>query len=98
MNESLRSKPGTSVADWAGVFGASFAALCCAGTPFIMAGLAAMGLSFLRRDAILWPLMIASLLVALGGFLRDTRFHLRRGPLVLAVVASATLVAGVIFV
>lgn len=85
-------------ADWAGVLGATFAALCCAGIPFIVAGLAALGLSFLRRDPILWPLMIASLLVALWGFWQGSRFHSRRGPLVLASVASVVLVAGVIFV
>ena len=52
------------IADVAGVLGAAAAALCCAGTPFIVAGLTALGLSFLRRDAILWPIMIASLGVA----------------------------------
>lgn len=87
-----------SFADWAGVLGASFAALCCAGIPFILAGLSALGLSFLRRDPILWPLMLASLLVALWGFWRGVRFHSRVGPLVLATSASIILVAGVIFV
>ena len=85
-------------ADWAGVLGATFAALCCAGIPFILAGLAALGLSFLKRDAILWPLMIASLLVALWGFWRGFQFHARIGPLILASIASVVLVAGVIFV
>ena len=85
-------------ADWAGVLGATFAALCCAGIPFIVAGLAALGLSFLRKDPILWPLMIVSLLIALWGFWQGARFHGGRGPLVLATVASIVLVAGVIFV
>lgn len=88
----------TALADWAGVLGATFAALCCAGIPFIVTGLAALGLSFLRRDGILWPLMIASLLVALWGFWRGVQFHARKGPLVLASIASVVLVAGVIFV
>jgi mercuric ion transport protein len=96
--EPLRPRRRASIADRAGGFGASLAALCCAGTPFIVAGLATLGLSFLRRDAILWPLMIASLLIALWGFARDARFHLQRGPLVVAVFASAILIAGVIFV
>lgn len=85
-------------ADWAGVLGASFAALCCAGIPFIVAGLAALGLSFLRKDPILWPLMIVSLLVALWGFWQGARFHGSRGPLILATVAAVVLIAGVIFV
>ena len=85
-------------ADWAGVLGATFAALCCAGIPFIVAGLAALGLSFLKRDAILWPLMIVSLLVALWGFWLGARFHARFGPFYLALLGSVVLVAGVIFV
>ena len=86
------------IADVAGVGAASFAALCCAGTPLIVAGLSALGLSFLRRDAILWPLMLASLLVALWGFGRDRRRHGRAVPLALAAVAAISLTAGVIFV
>lgn len=85
-------------ADWAGVLGATFAALCCAGIPFIVAGLAALGLSFLRKDPILWPLMIVSLLIALWGFWQGSRFHGNRSPLILASVASVVLLAGVIFV
>lgn len=41
--------------DAAAVVGAVLAALCCAGTPVIIAGLTALGLGFLRRDGILWP-------------------------------------------
>jgi mercuric ion transport protein len=85
-------------ADVAGVLGAVFAALCCAGTPFIVAGLAALGLSFMRRDAILWPLMLASLLIALLGFWRGRQMHGRAGPFVVALVSAMVLVAGVIFV
>src|SRR5690349_6891983 len=86
------------VADIAGVAAASFAALCCAGIPFVVGGLAVLGLSFLRRDGILWPLMILSLIVALWGFWRGLRTHGRKGPLVLATPSSVMLVAGVIFV
>lgn len=85
-------------ADGAGVLGASFAALCCAGTPFIVSALAALGLSFLRKDAILWPLMFASLAVALWGFWRGRQVHGSTAPLVLASVGAAGLVAGVVFI
>lgn len=85
-------------ADGAGVLGASFAALCCAGTPLIVSALAAVGLSFLRKDAILWPLMFASLAVALWGFWRGRQMHGSSGPLVVAVVGSVALVAGVVFI
>ena len=61
--------------DGSGVLGAVFAALCCAGTPFIVSGLAALGLSALRSDAILWPLMLVSLGVALWGFWQGRRLH-----------------------
>lgn len=99
MTESGAGARGlTRVADSAGVLGAAFAALCCAGTPFIVAGLAAIGLGFLRKDAILWPVMILSLAVALWGFWRGWRMHERIGPLLVALPSAIALVAGVIFV
>jgi len=45
------------IADSAGALGAIVAAVCCAGTPIIVGALGALGLSFLRKDAILWPVM-----------------------------------------
>jgi MerC mercury resistance protein. len=86
------------LADGAGVLGASFAALCCAGTPLIVSALAATGLSFLRRDALLMPLMFASLAVALWGFWRGRRLHGSAGPLLLAIAGAAGLIAGVLFI
>ena len=86
------------IADSAGTFGAIFAALCCAGAPLIVGVLATIGLSFLRTDAILLPLMGLSLAVALWGFWMGRRLHGASGPLWLAVVAAVALVAGVVFV
>jgi mercuric ion transport protein len=86
------------LADGAGVLGAVLAALCCAGTPFIVAGLAAVGLGGLRRDAILWPVMVLSLLVALWGYWQGARAHGRRGPLWLGTAGAVALAAGVIVV
>jgi mercuric ion transport protein len=86
------------VVDSAGVFGAIVAALCCAGTPIILAALAAVGLSFLRKDAILWPLMLGSLLVALWGFWRGFQAHRRAGPIVLGLIGAVSLASGVILV
>ena len=85
-------------ADGAGVFGAIFAALCCAGLPLIVGVLATVGLSFLRTDAILLPLMALSLAVALWGFRSGRTLHGASGPLVLAVMGSVALVAGVVFI
>ena len=86
------------IADSAGTFGAIFAALCCAGAPLVVGVLATIGLSFLRTDAILLPLMGLSLAIALWGFLMGRRLHGASGPLWLAVVAAVALVAGVVFV
>jgi mercuric ion transport protein len=88
----------TRVADGAGVAGSIFAALCCAGTPWIVAGLSAVGLGFLRRDAVLWPLMIASLGVALWGFWQGRTMHRRSLPLILGSAGALSLAAGVIAV
>lgn len=85
-------------ADSAGAFGAAFAALCCMGAPVIVGTLGAVGMGWLRQDAILWPLMFLSLGVAFGGLVRDRRRHGRVGPLVLAALGAVALVAGVIFV
>lgn len=57
-----------------------------------------MGLSFLRNDAILWPLMFASLAVALWGFWRGRAVHGSAGPLGLAAAGAAALVAGVVVI
>src|SRR5258707_11040348 len=87
-----------SAADGAGVMGAIVAALCCGGTPVIVGALAALGLGFLRRDAILWPLMLLSLAVALWGFWQGFRLHRQAGPLTLGVVGALSLACGVIIV
>jgi len=85
-------------ADSAGVLGAVFAALCCAGAPVILSVLATVGLSSLRRDSILLPLMAASLAIALWGFWTERRMHGVSGPLALAGIGAVGLVAGVVFV
>lgn len=84
--------------DSGGVVGAVFAALCCAGTPFIVSALAAVGLTSLRKDAILWPLMFVSVAIALWGFWRGKEVHGSAGPLVLAVLGALGLIAGVVFI
>lgn len=85
-------------ADSAGVVGAVFAALCCMGAPIIVGVLGAIGLSWLRQDAILWPLMFLSLGVAVWGLERDRRRHGAATPLMLAGSGAAALAAGVVFV
>ena len=84
--------------DAAGVCGAIFAALCCAGTPLIVTGITALGLGFLRRDSILWPLMLLSLVVAQIGFWQGWRAHRRPWPFLLGGISGVSLAAGVIVV
>lgn len=74
------------------------AALCCAGTPFIVAGLGAVRLGFLKNDVILRPLRLLSLAVALWGFSVARKLHGLTGPLVAAVVGAVALVVGVVFI
>jgi len=80
------------------VVGAVIAALCCAGTPIIISGLTALGLGFLRRDGILWPVMLLALAVAVTGFWQGVRMHRRWGPLVTGGLGSVSLASGVIVV
>ena len=80
-----------------GVVAATCAALCCAGAPIIVSILAATGLSFLRDDAILLPVIGVALLIALWGFWRSRKVHKSSGPLAIGVVGSVALVAGVVY-
>lgn len=88
----------TQLTDVAGAFGAIVAALCCAGTPLIVAALAATGLSALRKDAILWPIMLGSLIVAMWGYWQGYRVHRAVAPLITGVIGAVSLALGVIVV
>jgi mercuric ion transport protein len=86
------------VKDAAGVGGGVVAALCCAGNPVILAALAAVGLSFLKQDAILWPVMLLSLAVAVWGFWQGWSLHRDASPLVVGSIGAVSMAAGVIVV
>jgi hypothetical protein len=85
------------LAGGAGVVAATCAALCCAGAPIIISILAATGLSFLRSDAILLPIIAIALVIALWGFWRSWRVHRSPVPLTLGIAGSFALVSGVIY-
>jgi hypothetical protein len=87
-----------SFADAGGTTAAITAALCCAGTPAIVGALAALGLAFLRRDSILWPVMLLSLAVALWGFWRGRSIHGNVLPFIVGAVGAVLLSLGVIVV
>ncbi len=84
-----------SAAAPAGVVASILAALCCAGVPAVVGVLSAVGLGFLRTDAILLPLIAPSLGIALWGLARDRSVHGAAGPLVVGVLGGAALIAGV---
>lgn len=78
------------------VVAATCAALCCAGLPIIVSILAATGLGFLRNDAILLPVILVAIGIALWGFWRSRRVHGSAAPLLLASVGGIALIAGVV--
>jgi len=61
--------------DKVGIAGALFAALCCLGFPALLSILSAIGLGFIVNDALLMPLLIVFLLVALAGLYLGVRHH-----------------------
>ena len=85
-----------SLTGGAGVVVAACGALCCAGAPILVSVLAATGLSFLRNDSILWPLIAIALIVALWGFWKSRARHQNTGPLFMASIGAIALVLGVV--
>lgn len=77
--------------DKLGVVGSFIAAACCLGLPAVLSIVAAVGLGFLIKDAILLPLMIVFLIVMLAGLAFGYKVHRRPWPLVIGVVGAAAL-------
>jgi mercuric ion transport protein len=82
-------------ADRLGTGGSLFAALCCLGTPSILAVLSAVGAGFLVNDFILLPLLAVSLLVALWGLEKGARVHEDRWPLRAGATGALLISAGI---
>ena len=80
-----------------GTLGSIFAALCCIGTPVLLAFLASIGLGFLINDLILVPLLLVFLALSLWGMARSLAAHGQRRPLFLAVGSSVLIFAAVWF-
>jgi len=81
----------------AGTVGAIFTALCCLGTPALLAFLASIGAGFLLNDLILLPLLVVFLGISLWGMQRSTHIHGQRRPLILAVISSVVIFVAVWF-
>ena len=84
--------------DQIGVAGSVFSALCCLGTPAVLAILSSIGLGFLINDAILIPLLIVFLLITLVGLYLGMRHHRGVWALVLGAVGAVLLLLSVTLV
>ncbi len=78
--------------DKIGVGGSIFAAFCCLGFPALLSILSAIGLGFIVNDAILLPLLLVSLAVALFGLYLGTRHHHQPAALILGAISAVALV------
>lgn len=74
--------------DKIGIVGSFIAAACCLGLPAILSIVAAVGLGFMVKDAILLPLMVVFLVVTVVGMYLGYRVHHRPWALLLASVSS----------
>lgn len=74
--------------DRVGPLGSIFAALCCIGTPGLLAFLSAIGVGFLINDAILLPLLVFFLAVSLAGLYYSLKTHRNRWPMIVGGISS----------
>ena len=74
--------------DKMGIAGSFIAAACCLGLSAVLSIVAALGLGFLIKDAILLPLMVVFLAVTLVGLYLGFRVHHRPWALLIASVSS----------
>jgi mercuric ion transport protein len=78
--------------DKVGPLGSIFAALCCIGTPGLLAFLSAIGAGFLINDAILLPLLVFFLAVSMAGLYYSFKAHRNRWPFVLGGISSLLII------
>jgi len=83
--------------DKVGAFGSIFAALCCIGTPALLAFLASIGLGFVINDLILLPALALFLVLTGYGLIASKKRHGRKEPLIVFGVSSAVIVISVWF-
>lgn len=81
--------------DKVGIIGSLFAALCCLGFPALVSIVSAIGLGFLIKDAVLVPLLIASLIIAFVGLFLGMRHHHRPWALILGGISAILTFIGV---
>lgn len=83
--------------DKVGMPGSVFAALCCIGTPALLAFLISIGLGFIINDFILLPLLFFFLFLTGYGLAASKNRHGRKEPLMLFGASAALIVITVWF-
>lgn len=81
--------------DKIGIGGSIFAALCCLGFPAVLSIVSSIGLGFVINDAILIPVLLVFLAVALLGLYLGMRAH--HEPWALALGALSAGAVGLVF-
>lgn len=74
--------------DKVGLIGTVIAALCCIGTPALIAFLVAIGAGFLIHDVILLPLLVLFLGLAIWGLWKSKDRHQSRIPFAVGLAAA----------
>jgi len=80
-----------------GSFGSIFAALCCIGTPALLAFLSSIGAGFLISDKILIPLLVVFLGISVWGVYTSSRSCGKNGALILSIVSAMVVFAAIWF-
>ena len=78
------------------IAGAVIAAACCLGVPVVLSAVAAVGLGFLIRDALLFPLFALMLGANLWLLRRSGRSHRNLAPFWMGAGAAALSLAGLL--
>ncbi len=79
-----------------GFLGSLFAAACCLGVSFLVAGLTAIGAGFLIRDRYLLPILAVFLVISIVGTALSMRKHRRKTPLVVSIVGAVVTFGGIL--
>lgn len=66
--------------EWIGLIVAGIAAACCLGIPVVIAAVIALGLGFLIRDAILFPIFVGAVAISVKILFTASRKHLNVTP------------------
>jgi mercuric ion transport protein len=77
--------------DKIGTAGSVFAALCCLGTPALLAFLSSIGLAFIIRDAVLLPLLALFLILTGYGLWESKKVHGRKEPITVFGVSAVVI-------